>query len=58
MSKLTTANICWYVTHIAIAAVLAGYNGELGYRSKGFNTVYKNFYPAHLLVLGVIKQLM
>ena len=56
--KLTTANICWYTTHIAIAACLAAYNGKLGYHGKGFKIVYKWFYPAHLLILGIIYQLM
>ena len=58
MERFTTANICWYLTHIAIAFVLAGYKGELGYRSKTFNVIYKNFYPVHLLVLGIIRQLL
>ncbi|MBR1479117.1 MAG: hypothetical protein IJ608_14330 [Lachnospiraceae bacterium] len=58
IDKLTVANRCWYLTHIAIAFVLAGYKGELGYKSKVFNKVYKNFYPAHLLVLGIIRQLL
>ena len=43
---------------VAIACLLAGYNGELGIRSKTFHLVYKWFYPAHLLLLGIIWQLM
>jgi len=54
VEKLFPTNIYWYITHIAAAAVLAMYNGNLGYTSKRFNIIYKYFYPAHLLVLGVI----
>ena len=47
-----------YLVMILIACLLAGYNGELGIRSKTFQLVYKWFYPAHLLLLGIIWQLM
>jgi hypothetical protein len=58
VEKLPGANTWWYLTHILIACLLAGYNGELGIRSKTFHLVYKWFYPAHLLLLGIIWQLM
>ena len=58
VEKLPGANTWWYLTHILIACLLAGYNGELGVRSKTFHLVYKWFYPAHLLLLGIIWQLM
>lgn len=46
---------CWYATHILIAALLALYNGRLGYYNKKFKAVYKSFYPAHMLVIGILK---
>lgn len=45
----------WYITHIAIAALLAMYNGQVGYKAKWFGMFYSWFYPAHLLLLGIIK---
>lgn len=58
MAKLYGANTWWYLTHIAIAALIASYKGELGTVSPCFKNIYKIFYPAHLFVLGVIYQLM
>lgn len=46
---------CWYATHILIAVLLALYNGRLGYYNKKFKVVYKSFYPAHMLVIGILK---
>lgn len=48
----------WYITHIAIAAMLALYNGQVGYKAKWFNIFYSWFYPGHLLLLGIIKLAM
>lgn len=45
----------WYITHIGIAALLAMYNGKVGYKVPWFNTFYSWFYPGHLLLLGLIK---
>lgn len=58
VSKLYKSNICWYAAHVPIAALLAGYNGEPGYRGKGYRIFYKLFYPGHLLILGLIRQLI
>lgn len=58
MAKLQGDNTWWYLTHIAIAALVASYKGELGTISPSFKTVYKLFYPTHLFILGVIYQLM
>lgn len=45
----------WYITHIAIAVLLAMYNGKVGFKAPWFNTFYSWFYPGHLLLLGIIK---
>lgn len=42
-------------SYIAIVAVLAMYNGKIGYKAKWFGLFYSWFYPAHLLLLGIIK---
>ena len=49
---------CWYLTHILIAFLLALYNGRLGYYNSKFKAVYKSFYPAHMLVIGILKFLI
>ncbi len=56
--KLKGDNTWWYLTHIPIAALLASYKGELGPRPKAYRIFYRWFYPAHLLVLGIIWHLM
>lgn len=58
VEKLIGSNTWWYLTHILIAVLLAAYRGELGFYSKKFKRVYKVFYPAHLLLLGLIWHLM
>lgn len=47
----------WYLTHIPIAALLAFYTGEVGYRKRWFGNFYSWFYPGHLLLLGIIRLL-
>lgn len=58
VEKLPGNNTWWYLTHILIAFTLATYTGKLGPQPKKFKTVYRWFYPAHLLVLGIIWQMV
>lgn len=55
---LSFNNWCWYGTHGLIAVLLAFYKGRLGYYNKTFKAVYKGFYPAHMLVVGILKFLV
>lgn len=57
ISKLEGSNIFWYITHIFVAMLLASYKGALGFYSKKFKLIYKGFYPAHLLILGIIYRI-
>ena len=56
LENLQGDNTWWYITHIGVAALLATYTGKLGPYSKGFKKIYRCFYPAHLFILGCIKQ--
>ena len=57
ISKLEGSNTFWYITHIFVAMLLASYEGILGFYSKKFKLIYKGFYPAHLLILGLIYRI-
>ena len=54
VQKLRTTNAIWYLMHVPAAMLLACYNGERGPRSRAFQMVYKSFYPAHMLILGML----
>ena len=56
LAKLRTANAIWYTMHVPIAILLAFYKGERGPRNKVYQTFYKCFYPAHMLVIGLLHQ--
>ncbi|MEF9940670.1 MAG: TraX family protein [Clostridium sp.] len=56
INKLLGINKWWYLTHILIAGLLATYNGKKGYSSKKFKLIYRNFYPAHLFILGLFRH--
>lgn len=58
MDNLSYANRCWYLSHLLIPFVLASYNGQLGHQSKAHRKVYKVFYPAHMLLLGILKHIV
>lgn len=58
MLNLQGAYTWWYLTHILVAALLATYTGKRGLYNKKFKKLYKNFYPGHLFVLGVLRHLV
>jgi len=57
LEKMTVSNICWYITHIFVAVLLSLYNGKQGYKSKPYQNLYRSFYPVHLLLLGILRQI-
>lgn len=58
IETLKGANTWWYLTHIAVALLLAFYNGKKGNAPSGFKTIYRWFYPSHLLLLGILRHLV
>lgn len=58
MMNLQDGNAWWYLTHILVVALLATYTGKRGYYNKTFKKFYKNFYPGHLLLLGLVRHLI
>lgn len=58
IANLQGAYTWWYLTHILIAALLATYTGKRGLNNKTFKKFYRNFYPGHLLVLGLVRHLI
>ena len=44
----------WIAGHAAGGLIISLYNGKLGYHKKWFSRLYTSFYPAHLLIIGVI----
>lgn len=51
---LDADTVKWYVMHPLIAMILAGYKGERGYHSKTFTLVFKYYYAAHMLIVGLL----
>lgn len=58
IQKLQGGNTWWYLTHILVAGLLATYTGKKGNSSKEFKLFYRNFYPGHLLLLGLFRHLV
>ncbi len=57
ITRMTPFFRWFYGIQLLSPFLLAAYNGNEGYRSRTFKTVYRWFYPAHLLILGVIYRL-
>ena len=47
----------WFLGHIAAMAIIAGYNGAIGYRSRAFEWLYSIYYPLHMFVIGFLRPL-
>lgn len=56
-AKLTPFYRWLYGMHLLAPFLLAAYNGNEGYKSRPFKIFYRCFYPAHLLILGIILKL-
>lgn len=52
------AGLAFSSGYLYVPFVITSYSGERGMHTRAFNRLYTAFYPAHLLVIGLLKLLL